>query len=112
MKSGNGEKEVRDLVATEHNQIAPDILVTCSDKRVFGTRREYFGLALNCIQVGDIVSLVYGARVPFVIRPSSNVGPESGFQLHHLVCEAYIHGIMNGETLKLGGDNAQTLIFG
>ncbi|KAI9768037.1 MAG: hypothetical protein M1839_004300 [Geoglossum umbratile] len=71
------------------------------EKRVFWTKRGYLGLALNGIQIGDSVWLINGAKVPFITRPSEKIGPELGVQLHQLVCEAYVHGVMDGEAMKL-----------
>lgn len=47
---------------------------------------------------GDICCILFGAPVPFVLRPAGN-----GYRL---VGEAYVHGIMKGEEMvdyMLGG---------
>jgi len=46
---------------------------------------------------GDVVFLVRGAEVPFVLRP---VGEVEGRKRYRLVGEAYIHGVMDGEMAK------------
>jgi hypothetical protein len=46
---------------------------------------------------GDVVFLVRGAEVPFVLRP---VGEVEGRKRYQLVGEAYIHGVMDGEMAK------------
>lgn len=46
---------------------------------------------------GDVVFLVRGAEVPFVLRP---VGEVKGRKIFRLVGEAYIHGVMDGEMMK------------
>ncbi|PMD36302.1 HET-domain-containing protein [Hyaloscypha variabilis F] len=75
-------------------------------KRMFWTENGFFGLAHNDIQVGDSLWLIYGARVPFIVRPSRNVG---NIKLHQLVCEAYVHGAMNGEAMKMNAVENATL---
>ncbi|OCK78373.1 HET-domain-containing protein [Lepidopterella palustris CBS 459.81] len=42
---------------------------------------------------GDLVSVLYGARVPFVLRKADE-------ETHHLVGECYVHGIMQGEAME------------
>lgn len=66
------------------------------DRRVFWTERGYMGLAANGIQVGDEIWVINAANVPFIVRQSTLI---YGKQLHHLVCEAYFHGIMDGKAL-------------
>jgi hypothetical protein len=70
-------------------------------KRVFWTQKRYFGIALNDIKVSDSLWLVHGAPMPFIAR-SSRVGSR-GTRLHQLVCEAYVHGVMQGEALAFDG---------
>jgi hypothetical protein len=100
---------------------ALELASTCSTKRFEKQRRReremrsagsmlgpngFFGLAHNDIQVGDSLWLIYGARVPFIVRPSRNAG---NIKLHQLVCEAYVHGAMNGEAMKMKAVKNATL---
>ena len=50
---------------------------------------------------GDLVCVVMGAAVPFVLRPT-----HAGYQL---IGECYVHGLMNGEALKMAGLEVETL---
>ncbi len=50
----------------------------------------------NVTRRGDVVFLVRGADVPFVLRP---IGEEKDKRFQ-LVGEAYIHGVMDGEMAK------------
>jgi Heterokaryon incompatibility protein (HET) len=70
---------------------------------VFWTRSGYIGLAANGVEAGDEVWLIQGGRVPFIFR--GLVGSLQNWDGDHkyvyrLVCEAYVHGIMNGESMK------------
>jgi hypothetical protein len=77
------------------------------ERKLFWTERGCVGLGLNGIQVGDDVRLVNGANVPYITR---NCKVASGdFQL--LVCEAYVHGIMNGEALNFEGLKESLMIL-
>jgi hypothetical protein len=73
---------------------------TACSRGVFWTRKGYFGLAANECKAGDEVWLAMGAKIPFIFRGpvftrSTDDGRELGF--YNLVCEAYVHGIMEGE---------------
>ncbi len=50
---------------------------------------------------GDVVCVVMGAKVPFVLRPRNG-----GYQL---IGECYVHGLMCGEALKMSGLEVETL---
>lgn len=68
------------------------------------TERGYVGALPPTAQVGDVVCILFGALVPFLIRPS-----EAKNGCYRLVGECYIHGIMNGEALKFGGVKEQDI---
>ncbi|KAF1996938.1 hypothetical protein P154DRAFT_607356 [Amniculicola lignicola CBS 123094] len=62
------------------------------------TKRGYVGVVPNIASVGDVVVILKGGRVPFVLHAS-----ETRFGALRLVGECYIHSIMNGEGLLLPG---------
>jgi hypothetical protein len=62
------------------------------NRSLFFTRKGYMGLGPNCLRVGDIVCVLFGATVPFILRPKYNY--------YQLVGEAYVHGIMEGEAMQ------------
>lgn len=41
---------------------------------------------------GDLICVMFGGRFPLVLRPV-----DGGY---HLIGDAYVHGIMNGESLQ------------
>jgi hypothetical protein len=58
----------------------------------FATDNGYMGLGPNALEVGDVVCVLFGGNVPFILRPKNGV--------YQLVGEAYVHGIMEGEAIK------------
>jgi hypothetical protein len=49
------------------------------------------GLGPNAMQTGDVVCILFGCKVPYILRPVDG---------HYLlVGDAYIHGIMDGEAM-------------
>jgi hypothetical protein len=58
---------------------------------LFQTSRGNLGLGPDQMQPDDVVVVIFGADVPFVLRPH-----EKGYKL---IGEAYVHGIMDGELM-------------
>ncbi|KAI1749089.1 heterokaryon incompatibility protein-domain-containing protein [Xylaria castorea] len=94
---GNDERGVR-LYKTAN-------LPTCLDPCFFVATGGYYGLCPWTAQEGDMVVLLYGGNVPYLLRPvskgisakESDVDPEDTFEL---VGECYVQGIMHGEFLN------------
>jgi hypothetical protein len=78
----------------------------CHQRRMFRTDSRHIGIGPIEIQPGDQICVLFGARVPFVIRRSGD---------HWLlVGECYLHGLMNGEAIEIwknGDHQAQTFHF-
>ena len=60
----------------------------------FATSIGFLGLAPYGTRSGDVVFVIRGADVPYVLRPR-----EDGYEL---IGEAYVEGIMAGEALEMG----------
>ncbi|KAI0518025.1 heterokaryon incompatibility protein 6 [Xylaria bambusicola] len=56
------------------------------------TRAGYIGLVPPCAQVGDLIIVILGATVPYVVREA-----QGGYVL---VGDAFVHGLMYGEALQ------------
>ncbi|MCJ1256837.1 hypothetical protein MMC24_004662 [Lignoscripta atroalba] len=66
------------------------------NRRFYVTREGFMGLGPSEAQEGDVVCVLQGAHVPFVLRKVED---------HHvLVEECYLHGFMNGEVDITVGD--------
>lgn len=64
------------------------------------TKRGYVGVVPTRSQVGDVVAVMKGGCVPFVVRKSDRAGVNGRWRL---VGECYVHGVMRGEGLFLPG---------
>ncbi|RYP50283.1 hypothetical protein DL768_004166 [Monosporascus sp. mg162] len=75
-------------------------------RRFFVTRLGFIGRGPLGLRVGDVVAVLLGGKVPFILRPSKlNCG-------YIMIGEAYVHGIMEGEViegLQEGTQNLQEL---
>ncbi|KAM0426437.1 hypothetical protein ACHAPT_008128 [Fusarium lateritium] len=60
----------------------------------FLTSRGYVGLGPAAMEDGDLVVILYGSHVPFVLRPRDG-------DKYQLLGEAYVHGIMDGEFMQV-----------
>jgi hypothetical protein len=75
------------------SQFVFDIRVVTEDRRPFISANDILGIAPAAAEVGDVVCILLGANVPFVLRA------ESGGR-YRLLGEAYVHGIMDGQFLE------------
>ncbi|KAI1394443.1 HET-domain-containing protein [Hypoxylon trugodes] len=69
---------------------------TCRNRRFFYGTGGYFGLAPQCTKFNDRGYLLFGSKVPFVLRPMST-DDASTFQL---VGHAYVSGVMEGQIVE------------
>lgn len=66
--------------------------ITKAGWRFFHSQQGYFGLTRVNVQEGDIIMVLMGADMPFILRPYLG-----GYKL---AGEAYVHGIMHGELVR------------
>ncbi|OCL02266.1 hypothetical protein AOQ84DRAFT_369392 [Glonium stellatum] len=63
------------------------------DALTFITKEGYIGMASSQDTRPDDVVCILGASVPFILREGSEGG-------YNLICDAHVHGIMDGETME------------
>jgi hypothetical protein len=75
-------------------------------RKLFATKKGYFGIGPHSLEEGDLVCVLRGAQVPFVMReqlPASRV-PSTFWKREKISCEligeCYVHGIIDGEVWK------------
>ena len=68
----------------------------CVDRRFFVTRNGLMGIGPDAMKEGDIIAILFGGSVPYVVR---TVG-----QNHKLVGECYVVGLMNEEAMSTWRD--------
>jgi hypothetical protein len=64
----------------------------CYHRCFFWTQERDFGLGPQCMRAGDIVVVLYGGQMPFVLRPKGDK--------YLFLGEAYVDSIMHGELMK------------
>jgi hypothetical protein len=68
-----------------------EVNYTTLNRRLIRTQRKYLGICCQYAQPGDRICVLFGAQVPFVLRP---VGA-----YWEVIGEAYVHAVMDGEAL-------------
>ena len=64
------------------------------------TSKGYIGMVPKGTNHGDTICAIWGAQVPFVLRPNGGIS-DGGDQEYQLVGECYVHGMMDGECFNL-----------
>jgi len=79
-----------------------DRLSLAQVRRRFRTQKmRYVGHGPLLCQPGDVVAVVFGARIPYMLRPR----PDKGQNHFEYLGDAYCHGIMDGEAANGAGDD-------
>ncbi|ETS86928.1 hypothetical protein PFICI_00756 [Pestalotiopsis fici W106-1] len=58
----------------------------------FSTQRHCIGKGVTSVSPGDVVAVIFGCRIPVVLRSSG--------RFYQLVGPCYVHGAMNGEVVR------------
>jgi len=88
--------------------LAGDVLTLgmrhCANRRFFRTTRGYIGLGPRCMVLGDVVAVVYGGRVPLILRQI--------LDFYSLIGERCVHDLVEFEvTLSLSCTNSLLVMF-
>lgn len=75
------------------NQYVQEVSKRAPGKNLFSCDDRYLGLGPKDMREGDLVALIMGAEVPYVLRDQKN----GSFRL---IGEAYVHDIMYGEFMR------------
>jgi len=76
-------------------------------RKLFRTEENRsLGLGPQSLEIGDLVCVLGGGRVPYLIRPVNEEDNEARF-----VGEAYVHGIMHDEAVRAEGKTVQEIIL-
>ena len=85
--------------------ISTQVGAATRNRRFFVTEKGYFGLAPAATQPGDLVCILLGGRVPYIVRKTVDTdAPKKIADMHcttyKFVGDAYVQGIMNGEAVQ------------
>ena len=76
-----------------------DLAHSCAARSVFGTSLGYLGLCHFDVHVGDVVCMLFGGKVLYILRQNDRTLRSS--QTWRMLGEAYMHGVMDGTALSM-----------
>lgn len=82
-----------------HEKLHQGYKETLPGRKFFRTEEGFLGLGPHILEPGDLVCVLFGFKVPYVLRPI-----DEGFLL---IGECYVHGVMNSESLREGRKNSR-----
>ncbi|KAK3313959.1 heterokaryon incompatibility protein-domain-containing protein [Apodospora peruviana] len=93
-------EELREAMLTYGALIESSTTGMVEARRFCRTEGGRLGQVRKEAQVGDSVCVIFGAEVPYVIRPieAEDHGGE-GVRCYRLIGDAFVHGVMQGEAL-------------
>lgn len=80
--------------ASAYAEFTKRIFKACANRRLFVTGKGYIGLAPWNAREGDVVAVLLGGKMPYLLRPRGSDCTDYTF-----VGETYVHGLMEGEAM-------------
>ena len=71
------------------------LIRTGNNRKFFITDQGYMGIGAYLMEPGDKVCVLFGGATPYIVRPTSVPGE------YLFLGECYVHGLMDGEAIKL-----------
>jgi hypothetical protein len=88
--------EVTGLPPSVWDLVSKEVGNIIEDKDMFLTKGGYLGLGQEGFDVGDVVCILSGGEVPFLLR---EIGKQENGGVFRFLCESYVHGVMDGEAM-------------
>ena len=85
----------------------------CQGKCFAVSEKGYMAITPPGTKEGDMICLIMGAEVPFILRPllEDDRGLMNEGECYALVGECYVHGMMDGEGLRQGLEEQHFVIL-
>jgi hypothetical protein len=93
--------ELKNIVGEHEKSTAfsPELQNTCIGRKLFGTKDGYIGLGDDTLKADDLVCVLFGGKMPFILRRMEGY--------YKFIGECYLHGIMESEAVEEGRKNSQ-----
>lgn len=92
---------LRALTKENIDSVAAMVTSVLNRKRLFVSSRGYIGWGPEAMIPGDVITVLNGCSMPFVLRAVPQHLSRTGFSSGYTVVgECYAHGLMNGEALE------------
>lgn len=93
-----------DLVQIQKNKYYRTMTPRVDDWKAFLTRRGTLCIGPPEVQIGDVLCIAPGCRLPLILRPNQLSKMSGGQAVYSLVSWCYAQGIMHGEARTPGKD--------
>lgn len=103
LSASRGSFETKELsklnvnLAKDAQEFLQAMRLVCYNRCFFSTSPGRIGVGPQTMQSGDLVAILYGSSVPFILRRSTKYSMEA---THEFVGDCYVHGIMDGEAVQ------------
>jgi hypothetical protein len=95
LSKGDDYVKIRDYCQKKRQKGIEDFvnrpLCFSGSRRLLTSSHGHIALGATEVEEGDLICVFAGGNVPFIIRQ------KAGTRLYKYICEAYVHGIMDGE---------------
>ena len=88
----------------------PATYLPCHGKCMLQTASGAFGLSPLGTRVGDIVAVLFGGKVPYLLRPAESRRRQVG-QCYYFVGECYVEGLMHDDGVRSNEGAANDEVF-
>jgi hypothetical protein len=112
----NSQRAKEEAVDNELYYAVLDVKTATKGRRFFNTKKGYFGFGPENCKVGDLVVVLAGGNVPYIIRPVTHLSDRmrATMDLASKACytilgDSYVHGIMDGEVFELVSESEQAM---
>lgn len=85
-----------DMTAEQQIVIKNTGLPSCLDPFLFVAENGSIGICPWMAEKGDLIAILCGGKVPYLLRPIRNVGAEANEVSFQLIGECYVMGVMDG----------------
>jgi hypothetical protein len=90
--------EVQPMDSIHARYAKANLMKVCHRRRLAYTRRGWMGVVPEATRAGDAVAVLVGGQMLYVLRRGGGGSVDERYQL---VGEAYFHGIMDGEAVRI-----------
>jgi hypothetical protein len=95
-------------ITAEHNMVKYKLMLkrATESRRFFVSTKGYVGLAPFHAEAGDLICILFGGQIPFILRKCSETHPKIQYifggegNAYLFIGESYVQGIMDGEAYE------------
>ena len=91
------------------DRFAKTVAAVCHGRKFFITEEGFFGVGPAATEIRDVVYILLGVDVPFLLRQKNMCGRDELDGSRSLIGECYVQGLMVGEAVRAVGKPSEEL---